>query len=138
MEVTEQGRGRELLRHARTDGNGSLSPDGRWYAHLLSPPKSIRVVDLETGSSRTVDVQQLGFLSSLDWMADGNGFYCSSGAMGQGAVLARVDMDGKSKVVHREPGARQIWAVPSPDGKRIAMAGATLDSNVWLMESKPE
>jgi hypothetical protein len=51
-----------------------------------------------------------------------------------GVRLLHTDLQGHPTLLWRQPGSAQTWGIPSPNGKWIACAGATLDSNVWLVE----
>jgi hypothetical protein len=55
--------------------------------------------------------------------------------MSAGNILLHVDMNGGSTELWRQPGSGRVWAIPSRDGKHLAIYGSTRDSNVWLLEN---
>jgi hypothetical protein len=42
-----------------------------------------------------------------------------------------VGLDGKARLIRQTAGS--IWAAPSPDGRKIALLDAIVDSRVWLL-----
>jgi hypothetical protein len=53
----------------------------------------------------------------------------------KGTTLLRVDLQGQVLVLWKPEGGRATYAVPSPDGRHVALLGWTLDSNIWMMEN---
>jgi hypothetical protein len=52
------------------------------------------------------------------------------------ARLLYIDLTGKASVVCRQAGSLpQIWGIPSPDGKHVAIMMHTDDSNVYLLDA---
>lgn len=135
-----RGKGRELFRHDRRDANAALSPDGKLAAYMLTTPRgrgnTVRIVNIADGSTvRDITVEGVAMLTSLEWQRDGKGFFAGVARIGAGAALVHFDMTGRSKVLWEQPGTMQMWAIPSPDGKRVAILGATRDSNVWMLDN---
>jgi len=49
-----------------------------------------------------------------------------------------VALNGKLTVLHEDGEVHYFAAIPSPDGKRLAIAAETADrSNVWLAKNIP-
>ena len=73
-------------------------------------------------------------LTGLDWSPDGKGFYCGS-VSPQSRTLLYVDLNGNARVLwqYKATGG-QIWAVPSPDGRHLAIRGDVINSNAWMLE----
>lgn len=134
-----QGRGRELLR-IDTDPAGvynfDLSPDASRLAIQKNFERDGRIVvmSLTGDASRDVKVKGWGALNSLDWAADGKGFYASSQSP-RAAILLYIDLDGNVQVLWTQRGGYQACGVPSPDGKHLAILGTSIESNVWMMEN---
>ena len=136
----ESGRGKELFRTERRHGDIAVSPDGRTGAYIVGADRGgsnrVQLVRMTDGAKeRSVDVHGVVFLNSLDWLPDGKGFYSGALRIGAGAALVHFDLTGKSKVVWEQPGTMRMWGIPSPDGKHLAILGATRDSNVWYFDS---
>jgi Tol biopolymer transport system component len=134
-----QGRGRELLR-IDTDPAAVYSFDLTADASRLAIEKNferegrIVVMSLGGGAARDVKVKGWGALNSLDWAADGKGLYASSQSP-RAATLLYIDLDGNVQVLWAQKGGYQTWGVPSPDGKRLAILGTSIENNVWMMEN---
>jgi hypothetical protein len=62
------------------------------------------------------------------------GGYLRRGPWGYTGVL-NVDLNGQVTPVLDEPNL-SIWAaIPSPDGRHLALVGHSEDSNAWLLEN---
>jgi Tol biopolymer transport system component len=124
------GKGPELLRIPFSNAE-DLSPDASRFAVVIEdggPRNRIRVVSLRGAPSVDIVVEKAVSLSNLDWSADGTALFALNVAGGERELL-HIKMDGSSRVVDRN----SRWAVPSPDGRRLALAGVTRQSNVWLV-----
>jgi serine/threonine protein kinase/DNA-binding winged helix-turn-helix (wHTH) protein len=132
-----QGRGTELTRLSidpSSDYKWALSPDGTLIAVVNRSDGRIHLLFLDGRTPRELTVKGWNSLASVAWTADGNGLFVSS-LEPEGSVLMYVDLHGKSRVLWKEPGGLQTWAVPSPDGRYLAIEGWTLNSNIWMMEN---
>jgi DNA-binding winged helix-turn-helix (wHTH) protein/Tol biopolymer transport system component len=135
------GRGRELARtswlpHVLEDW--CVSPDGSAVAltsHVSDHP-AIRIVPLSanSGRQRELEVRGVGALSGISWSADGKGWYVAANT-GVGDLLLYVDGEGQSRVLRETP--LSTWAVPSPDGEKLAFVDEVVDSNAWLWHFSP-
>jgi WD40 repeat protein len=142
------GKGTELLagKVKKRDGpmnTWSLSPDGKYLvtAKGLTPTDDItlRIIKLADGTEQLIPVPEIKLLMGMEWSADGNSIWVG-GFMGRGAGGARsgllnVSHNGAVKVALRGLNPRVLWAVPSPDGQRLALLGNTENSNMWLLEN---
>jgi hypothetical protein len=46
-----------------------------------------------------------------------------------------VDLEGKAKVLwHHKGGSGDLFGVPSPDGRYLAIQASVLGANVWMLE----
>jgi Tol biopolymer transport system component len=112
-----------------------LSPDGSTLA-MSKPDEAeihIRLLSLTGGSDREITLKGWPNVSSLDWAPAGKGFYVGSVSL-QGYALLYVDLKGNAQVLWQYTGTGQIWGVPSPDGRYLAIAGFATNSNVWMLE----
>ena len=50
-------------------------------------------------------------------------------------ALLNVDLQGKVRNVLEEKNIRLGWAIPSPDGKRLALWESSGSANVWMIEN---
>ena len=145
------GRGREL---ARFDTNPTpdaeyawnLSPDGMRIAILKRSEAAIQVLSLSRQASQQIVAKGWSGLQSVDWAADGTGLFVSSVREG-GSALLRLDLKGNGQLLWAyrgtiEPGISAFiggplapWAVPSPDGRHLAICRWSLNANIWLMEN---
>jgi hypothetical protein len=67
-------------------------------------------------------------LVSLDWAADGKGFFASSSSS-KGVTLLHIDMQGNAQALWAQRGGSPT------DGKSLAIFGSTIRSNVWMIEN---
>ncbi len=115
-----------------------LSPDGSTMGLLEAGGREpvVRLLSLSGAPERSVTVKQWGHLNSLDWAADGQGFFITSQSP-RGATLLFVDLNGNAHTLWQQKGTFRTWgwAIPSPDGRRIAILGATVNSNAWMLRN---
>jgi Tol biopolymer transport system component len=129
------GRGPKLFEFQGPITGWELSPDGRHMAFEPGPsPNRIRVTDLHGAVEREIPVSSAGYLTSLDWPAGGNGFFCGD-QQPTTTRLLYVEQDGTSQVLMEQPGRYNVWAIPSPDGKRLATFKPKQSANIWMVEN---
>jgi eukaryotic-like serine/threonine-protein kinase len=131
-----KGRGRAV---ATMEGEPSvtrpwdLSPDGSQV--VMSREGRIRLLSLKSGVTTDLAVRGWNSFWSVDWSADGNALFVSCQTP-QDTTLLRVDLRGEASALwHQKLNFIGTKAIPSPDGRHLAVAGWTTDSNVWLIEN---
>jgi len=110
----------------------TLSPDGLRIA-LDGEAKSGGLLRILSLKGELLKEMHTGFaLGSLNWSSDGKGIYVSSDDR-----LLRVGLDGAVDVLIQSK--NQPWtgsaAIPSPDGKYLALKGKIAEANVWMIEN---
>jgi Tol biopolymer transport system component/DNA-binding winged helix-turn-helix (wHTH) protein len=134
-----QGKGRELARISVTpseDYDLAVSPDGSRIAITKNrdPEGRIRILSSTGEPERDVVVKGWGGFGSVNWQADGRGFFVSS-LSPRVVSLLHVSMDGRAQVLWEQKGSGNPYGVSSPNGRYLAFHGSTVDSNVWLIEN---
>ena len=75
-------------------------------------------------------------LWTVDWSADGAGLLMRSTTSNSTPVLLFVDREGNARVVWEgERYAPLDYAIPSPDGRYLALRKGAGDINVWMIEN---
>jgi hypothetical protein len=119
--------------------NWSLSPDGSLLAIINygGNEDRVRYLSLKTGVAQEVVVKDWPRLFSVDWSADGAGLLIPSATSNWGTpVLLFVDLQGKAHVLWEgEKYGPLGWAIPSPDGRHLALMRYVGESNVWMIEN---
>jgi serine/threonine protein kinase len=147
------GRGRELGRFNGGSDDGAydwdLSPDGKRMAVLKTSQNRVHVLSFDGEAPLDIAVKSGAALQTVNWTSDGKGLFASS-ATPRGSVLLRIDLQGNSQVVWQQKGSiapwggdvdlgmggpAAPWAVPSPDGRHLAIYSWTLSANMWMMEN---
>jgi eukaryotic-like serine/threonine-protein kinase len=135
-----RGRGVELARTTwsiEALWDWDISPDGTQVAipDHDSREARIRVVSLEPKANqpreREVALPGLADLKSLAWAADGQGWFVSVNTT-VGNQLFYVFLDGRFHSLGDIDG----FAVPSPDGRRVAFLNTIIATNAWLIERR--
>src|SRR5215469_7269392 len=125
------------LQKQTADWGWMLSPDGKSIAAFTfgATNNRIRLLSLSGQPSRELMVKNWSGFTSLDWAADSKGLFVSSNSAGFRQSLLYVDLAGNAhqiwEVNHVWPG----WAIPSRNGKYLAILAPTADSNVWMAEN---
>jgi eukaryotic-like serine/threonine-protein kinase len=117
--------------------NWSLSPDGTTLAasELSGTNRQIQLISLTGQAPRTITLKDWNNLLSLDWAADGKGFFISSSPTGQISTLLYVDLAGNAHSLWQVKTFQANWGIPSRDGKYVAIAAPTTECNVWMVEN---
>jgi len=112
-----------------------LSPDGTTLgiARRDEPETHIRLLSLTGGPDREIAVKDWPKITGLDWSADGKSLYIGSQSA-QGETLLNVELSGKIHELWQQSGAKQLWGVPSPDGRHLAIHAVVSRSNLWMLE----
>jgi len=121
--------------------NWSLAPDGSTLAIAkakkidLSVTPDIRLLSLTDHTERTIRLKEWPGVSSLDWAADGKSLWVSTSTNTGTNALLNVDLLGRARPVWEQTKMVVGWAIPSPDGRYLALLQASGDSNVWMVEN---
>jgi eukaryotic-like serine/threonine-protein kinase len=133
-----RGKGQELARtkwSVEVLGDWDVSPDGTQVAipNHDSRDARIRVVSLRPNQpgEREVFLPGLTDLRGLVWAADGRAWFVSVDTT-VGNQLLYVYMDRRFQSL----GDIHGWAVPSPDGRRVAFLNTIIATNAWLIERR--
>lgn len=129
------GKGRELARTPwlmSVVGDWAIAQDGSRVAIPNHDFRSarIRLVPLQTGIvERELDLPGLNDLSGVHWSTDPQYLFVS-GLDQAGKQLLYVNVvNGQFTSL----GNIQGWAVPSPDGRRVAVLNSIIATNAWLL-----
>ena len=132
-----KGRGRELAKFS-TDAMAEywwdLSPDGTRLAILKSREGRIQILSLNGRPPQEIRVKGWNTLTTVFWAADGKGLFASS-FTDRGAVVLSVDPQGNARLLWEHRGGIDTYAVPSPDGRNLAMRAWNVEGNLWMMEN---
>lgn len=117
--------------------NWTLSPDGSTLAiaKAIAGDRSprIRLVFLKDGSDRWITVDGPVEISSIDFAADSKGIWAVSGGEKENALLY-VDLQGHARTVWSPKNTFIGWAIPSRDGKHVALDIRSISANAWMLE----
>lgn len=130
---------RELLRipvDPESDYHWALSPNGLLVGLLKSEWGSdqIRFFSVHGGENRAITVNGYAELRSLDWAPDSRSVFVGSSGP-EGSVLLHIDLSGKTQPIWRQPQPLNTWGIASPDGRRLAVFGTSVDANVWVIDA---
>ena len=133
-----KGRGPELARFeidpVANDWWFDLSPDGTHVAATRSSAGPIYIISLRGQPTLQVQLKSWNNLLAFTWAADSNGLFVVAGVRG-GRVVLHTNLQGNVHPLWEDVGgSAETLAVPSPDGRHLAMQGWTTRGNMWLME----
>jgi hypothetical protein len=114
--------------------NWSLSPDGSELAITKAKAEKstrIHLVPLRGSGERWIEFATP--TTSLDWAADGRSLWAPSAADEENELL-NIDLQGHVRTVWRPRKKTVGWAIPSRDGKSLALYVGSTSANVWMME----
>ena len=124
----------------------SLSPDGKYLATVKwggQTDPGIQILSIADNSKRTIPVRGWAAISFVDWSADGKSLWACAFNPRKGwwfefwetFALLNIDLNGNVTATPAKGNISFYWAIPSPDGRRLALRAGTNSSNVWLVEN---
>jgi eukaryotic-like serine/threonine-protein kinase len=134
-----KGRGAELTRFSLDPNeNGwwvELSPDGNSLAVIRGPTSPVEILSLHGQAAQQIKVKGWSNFQNPRWAADGKSLFLVSGVRDRKTVLL-VDLQGNARVLWQgSGGSGETLAVPSPDGRELAIQNSTTEGNMWMMEN---
>jgi serine/threonine protein kinase/DNA-binding winged helix-turn-helix (wHTH) protein len=134
------GRGPELLRYNIDPISAykwDLSPDGKRIAIFRRSEDRIHIVYLNGRAPEEMKVKGWKVLQAVYWAPDGRSLFVSS-VKKSNSVLLYVSANGEARELWDLPGEQDggtdAYAVPSPDGRHLAIRGWSINSNMWMLE----
>ncbi len=117
--------------------NWSLSPDGSTLAIARgkwgNETGGIHLVSLSGAPDRWIHLEGAPNLASIDWAADSKSLWAATAGEKDNELL-RIDLRGNIRPVWHPKKIRVAWAIPSRDGKKLALHVNSISANVWMME----
>jgi Tol biopolymer transport system component len=118
--------------------NWTLSPDGKILAaakgKVVQEEPNVTFIALADGSKHNVTAQGWAGINSIDFAADNRSIWASAYTNTGKWALLNIDLQGHTRTVLEDAQMTIGWAIPSPDGKRLAFWKARGTSNVWMLE----
>jgi Tol biopolymer transport system component len=132
-----QGRKRPLARVEINPLNTfwDLSPDGSGIAFTKYDEQHglIRILPLTGRPAREIPVKGWASFESVAWSADGGSLFVTNSSL-TGSRLLRVSLNGDAQALHKAD-FKAERPIPSPDGRYVALAEVTSESNAWMIEN---
>jgi len=72
-------------------------------------------------------------VASADWSADGNSLFVTTMDSEHKTTLLNVKLDGSNHLLMKDDKNSIEWAIPSPDGKLLAINKYTGITNAWSL-----
>ena len=117
--------------------NWTLSPDGSTLAIARGKwgeeEGPIHIVSLNGAPERLLNVSGSPSIRSLDWSADSKTIWGATAGENENELL-QIDMRGNTRVAWHPKKIRVEWAIPSRDGKQLALHVNSTSANVWMLE----
>ena len=113
-----------------------VSPDGSQLALVyVGSEHKISFVTLNDNRKREVELKELLSLG-MDWTADSKSVFATGWTKDEIPVVLSVEPNGDHRVLlEGERSAPYGWAIPSPDGRYLALQVATRENNAWMVDN---
>jgi hypothetical protein len=117
--------------------NWSLSPDGRTLATSTGSREEPAVLLKSTidGSERSLPLQSWAGIASFDWASDSQSLWVTAYTYPNTSSLINLDLQGHARTVLEDKDMKIGWAIPSPDGRHLALWKGSTKANVWMIDS---
>ena len=93
----------------------------------------IRLVNLQKSEERWLEIKGPA-IASFDWAADSKSIWAS--LQGEDNALVNLDLQGNIRTVWRPEKKSVGWAIPSRDGRYLALHVVSSSANAWMLEKK--
>ena len=125
------------LQEQTFEWNWGLSPDGTSIAAVTfgATDNRILLLSLSGQPTRELVVKNWYGFRSVDWAADSRGLFVASNPAGSRQSLLYVDLAGHAHQIWQLNSMWPSWAVPSRNGRYVAIPAPTTQSNVWMAEN---
>lgn len=121
------------------NSNFVFSHDGQYVAWQCGRPGTnqfgIRIAAIEGGRTRFFPIPHWSDLYGVDWSADSKALWVNARDARGNSELLNVSLRGSISTVLSGPNLSLQWAVPSFDGRRLAIVKDSNSSNVSLLEA---
>jgi hypothetical protein len=111
-----------------------FSPDGTRISLMLEVTSQIKIFTIRGELINEIQVKGLAGLTSSAWAPDGKALFVS-GHVPWGHALLRVSLDGQTQPIIENHAPDVMGAMPSPDGRHLALFAAGDNGNMWMMEN---
>ncbi len=117
--------------------NWSISPDGTTLAiakgKVGDEEPRIHLISLGSGEEKWLPLRGLSGVGAIDWAADSESLWASSVGDEENALL-NIDLQGNARTVWRPKKKSIYWAIPSRDGRYLALHVSSTSANAWMAE----
>lgn len=118
--------------------NWTLSPDGSMLALARGKwgqeeSDHIRIISLNGAPEKSITLNESLNLASIDWAADSKSLWAPTDDEKENELL-QIDLHGNVRSVWRPKKIRVAWAIPSRDGKKLALHVDSTSANIWMLE----
>jgi DNA-binding winged helix-turn-helix (wHTH) protein/Tol biopolymer transport system component len=114
--------------------NWAVSSDGTRIAVFKVWDSRIHIIHFNGEPSQVVTVRPDARLVLISWAADDSGWFTATKDR-SGVRLLRVDRSGVASPLLDFKDGTLGYAVPSPDGRHLAIVATARSSNAWMMEN---
>jgi serine/threonine protein kinase/Tol biopolymer transport system component len=131
-----KGRGRELARvpcNSLRHYNWALSMDGKYISAAQDEQSTIHIRRTDGQSLPDVTVKDWPGIDNMDFAADSKGLLMNGLRNGMKTLLY-VDLSGHVRPLWQPQSPRVGWGISARDGKRLAIEGETVSSNIWSLK----
>ena len=127
---------RRVSIHPGVTNNWMPAPDGSRlaFSEFSILEGRIRLLSLRGDPDKDIVVKGWAGITSVDWAADGKSLFVSSQSP-TSVTLLHVDLEGHATPLWDQRGSWRTYGIPAPNGRELAIAGITRDSNVWMIEN---
>ena len=131
-----KGRGRELARapsNLARHYNWALSPDGKYISVAQEEQGTIYLRGTDGQVLPDITVKNWPGPDNMDFAADSKALLMNAAPNGLKTLLY-VEFTGRARQLWQPQGLRAGWAMPTRDGKRLAIEGESVSSNIWSLK----
>jgi len=116
------------------DWSAYFSPDGTRIVLMLGESGGIKILTLRGEIVKEIQVKGITGLTATSWVPDVKALFVA-GRVPRGYALLRISLDGQTQPIIENHAPDVMGAIPSPDGRHLALFAAGDNGNMWMMEN---
>jgi Tol biopolymer transport system component len=93
----------------------------------------LRILDIQNGSEKNLQLPRGWLIIDLNWAPDGNDLVAAIRTTK--ALIVQIDLDGKTHILFERQHGFVGGPCLSPDGRYLAYYQENFNDNIWLLEN---
>jgi len=126
--------GRIVLDMNVNDWTMALSPDGSHFAVIKRPGAPLQILSMKGAVIQEITIPEWSNSGPIEWAKNGDAVFVPI-VDPEGSRMLNVSLSGRVHTIRVNRGGNYTAAVPSPDGRHLAIESTADNRNIWMLEN---